>query len=107
MTNPEDATDVPVRFRLDGRKIRAANDFYTEIGRSVNGPEGYFGRNLDALADCLRGGYGTPDDEAFEFVWRHSDQSRSNLRAVRRGGRSFFDAVVEVFDDAGVPLRLE
>ena len=46
-------------------KSRSANDFYREIGSAVNGPGGYFGRNLDALADCLRGGFGTPDDRPF------------------------------------------
>ncbi|MGO9033196.1 barstar family protein [Mycobacterium sp.] len=59
MTREPDA-NLPVIFRIDGRKIKSANDFYREIGSSVNGPGGYFGRNLDALADCLRGGFGTP-----------------------------------------------
>lgn len=90
---------TPVRYRLDGRKIKSPNDFYVEIGRAVNGPDGYFGRNLDALADCLRGGYGTPEDRPFEFVWQHSDDSQHHLA-------EFFDAVVEVFDDTGVPLKL-
>ncbi|WP_258050236.1 barstar family protein [Streptomyces finlayi] len=31
----------------------------------MNGPGGYFGRNLDAFADCLSGGTGTPDDGDF------------------------------------------
>ena len=47
----------------------------------------------------LRGGYGTPEDRPFEFVWQHSDDSQHHLA-------EFFDAVVEVFDDTGVPLKL-
>ena len=101
---PDDG--VPVVYRLDGRKIRSPSDFYREIGAAVNGTGGYFGRNLDALADCLRGGFGTPDDRAYRFDWQHSALSRSYLAGVRRGQRSFVEAVQEVFDDAGITLRL-
>ncbi|KAA0095953.1 ribonuclease inhibitor [Mycolicibacterium sp. P1-18] len=93
-------------FRIDGRNIHGVEDFYVEIGRAVNGPDGYFGNNLDALADCLRGGFGTPADEPFEFDWQHSDLSRRRLRGTRRGGQPFVDAVRDVFDDVGVTLRL-
>lgn len=93
-------------FCIDGRNIKTAKDFYREIGRAVNGPDGYFGANLDALSDCLRGGFGTPSDEPYEFDWQHSDLSRRHLRHVTRGGHPFVDAVRDVFDDAGVTLRL-
>jgi RNAse (barnase) inhibitor barstar len=97
----------PVVFRIDGRKIKSASDFYRQIGSSVNGPGGYFGRNLDALADCLRGGFGTPEGRPFEFEWQHSARSRHFLDAPHRGERTFFDAIQDVFDDVGVPLRLK
>jgi RNAse (barnase) inhibitor barstar len=90
---------TPRVFRIDGRKIKSDKDFYREIGRAVNGRDGYFGGNLDALADCLRGGFGTPDDEPFAFDWERSEQSRRHLGA-------FFDAVRGVFADEGVELRL-
>ncbi|KAA0081786.1 ribonuclease inhibitor [Mycolicibacterium sp. P9-64] len=103
---PQPTSDEPVTFRVDGRKIKSVNDFYREIGRSVNGPGGYFGKNLDALADCLRGGFGTPEDRPFEFEWEHSDSARRHLKDVRRGQGTFFEAVVDVFDDVGVTLHL-
>ncbi|MCP9274991.1 barstar family protein [Mycolicibacterium arenosum] len=90
----------PKVYRLDGRKIKSVKDFYREIGRSVNGRGGYFGANLDALADCLRGGFGTPDDRPFEVDWDHSESSQRHL------GGAFVDAVVEVFDEEGITLRL-
>lgn len=93
-------------FRIDGRRVESVKDFYREVGRSVNGPGGYFGENLDAVADCLRGGFGTPDDQPYEFEWRHSEGSRRRLQDVRRGHGTFFDAVLAVFDDAGVTLNL-
>jgi RNAse (barnase) inhibitor barstar len=102
----EPAENLPVIFRIDGRKIRSANDFYREIGSSVNGPGGYFGRNLDALADCLRGGFGTPDNRAYEFEWRQSALSQRYLNDLRHGQHTLFGAIQDVFNDAGVTLNL-
>jgi RNAse (barnase) inhibitor barstar len=98
--------DEPTIFRIDGRKIKSPKDFYREIGCAVNGPGGYFGRNLDALADCLRGGFGTPEDRPYEFEWQHSASSRRYLENVQQGQHSFFESVRDVFDDAGVTLNL-
>jgi RNAse (barnase) inhibitor barstar len=106
MTREPDA-NPPVIFRIDGRKIRSAADFYREIGSSVNGPGGYFGRNLDALADCLRGGFGTPENRHYQFEWRHSALSRRYLDKVGHGQCTLFDAIQEVFKDAGVALKLK
>jgi len=105
MTQRSDPEE-PVTFRIDGLKVKSVNDFYREIGRAVNGPGGYFGRNLDALADCLRGGFGTPENRPFQFDWDHSGFSRRHLPRVQPGRRPFFDEVLEVFDDVGVPLNL-
>ncbi|TPG33581.1 barstar family protein [Mycolicibacterium hodleri] len=99
-------SDPPVVFRIDGRKVKSVKDFYREVGFAVNGPDGYFGRNLDALADCLRGGFGTPESGRFEFEWEQSAVSRRHLKEVSRGRRSFVDSVQDVFDDAGVTLTL-
>ena len=103
---PRQHPDRPVVFRIDGRKVTSVKDFYREIGSAVNGPEGYFGRNLDALADCLRGGFGTPEDRPYAFEWEHSAASRRHLKDARHGQRSFVDSVRDVFEDAGVPLNL-
>lgn len=96
----------PAIYRIDGRKIKSASDFYREIGSAVNGTGGYFGRNLDALADCLRGGFGTPEKRPYEFEWQHSALSRPYLTEAVHGKPSLFDAIQDVFKDAGVPLRL-
>ncbi len=94
---------TPQVFRIDGNKVDSVAGFYREVGEAVNGPGGYFGGNLDALADCLRGGFGTPTDRPFLFDWDHSAPARRVLEAERRG---FVAAVREVFDAAGIPLRL-
>lgn len=99
-------TADPVRYEIDGSAISSAADFYAEIGRAVNGPGGYFGSNLDALADCLRGGFGTPESGEFEFVWRDSASTRAHLSVSAADEAPIIDRVVEVFSDVGVPLTL-
>jgi RNAse (barnase) inhibitor barstar len=94
--NHYDSFCLPVIYRIDGRKI----------GSAVNGPGGYFGRNLDALADCLRGGFGTPEHRPYEFEWQHSALSRRYLNEIGYGQRTLFDAIRDVFSDVGVTLRL-
>ncbi|MFE4334761.1 MULTISPECIES: barstar family protein [unclassified Streptomyces] len=62
---------MTVTYVIDGSRVTGLEQFWKVIGEAVNGPGGYFGRNFDALADCLSGGMGTPDDGDFVFEWRH------------------------------------
>ncbi len=66
-------------YALDGRRIGGLEDFWVLLGEAVNGTGGYFGRNLDSLNDCLRGGFGTPDDGDFVIEWRDHEESRRAL----------------------------
>ncbi|WP_433288172.1 barstar family protein [Micromonospora sp. CA-244673] len=66
-------------YAIDGRRVQTLEDFWRVIGEAVNGPGGYFGRNLDALHDCLHGGMGAPEDDDYVFEWRHHEASRRNL----------------------------
>ena len=67
----------------------------------MNGTDGYFGSNLDALVDCLRGGFGTPEDEPFGFRLTHADEVRTAL------GAKLYSEVLDVFATAGVPVTAE
>ncbi|MFJ7909548.1 barstar family protein [Kitasatospora sp. NPDC096204] len=69
---------MTVTYVIDGDGIKTLEDFWEVAGRTL-GADGYFGRNLDAFADCLRGGYGTPDDGDWVVEWRHHEVSRRNL----------------------------
>ncbi|WP_019201240.1 barstar family protein [Tsukamurella sp. 1534] len=86
-------------FTVDGRRVADKESFYAELGRAVNGPGGYFGGNLDALVDCLRGGFGTPEDEPFDFRLTHAADVRTAL------GPKLYAEIVDVFSASGVPLR--
>ncbi|MGK5642393.1 barstar family protein [Streptomyces sp. URMC 126] len=66
-------------YVLDGTRIRTLEDFWRVIGEAINGPGGYFGRNLDALADCLSGGMGAPDDNDYVVEWCDHKVSREHL----------------------------
>ncbi len=69
---------MTVTYVIDGRKIGTLEDFWDVVGQEI-GVDGYFGRNLDAFADCLRGGYGTPEDGDWVIEWRDHEVSRRNL----------------------------
>lgn len=88
-------------YRIDGAKVASKADFFTEIGRAVNGDGGYFGSNLDALADCLRGGFGTPDNRKFRFVM----MSYRNIKEAL--GQDTWGTVLSIFATEGVDLWLE
>src|SRR5690606_4374658 len=64
------ARPMTVTYVIEGSRITGPDSFWTVVGEAVNGPGGYFGRNLDSFADCLSGGMGTPDDGDFVFEWR-------------------------------------
>lgn len=125
---------VTVVYGVDGRRIESLEDFWLVMGEAVNGPGGYFGRNLDAFNDCLRGGFGTPEDDDYIVEWHHHEQSRAalgypetvrqlerrlarchpsnrpavraDLEAARAGqGPTVFDWLAEIFEDQ-IPGRL-
>jgi RNAse (barnase) inhibitor barstar len=95
--------DVPDRpagssYDLDGQFVTDIEGFYCAIGEAINGPGGYFGWNLDALHDCLRGGFGTR--RPFRLVWHHSTVARQHLTAGydrhRPGPTTTFDHLLDI-----------
>lgn len=87
-------------FTVRGARIHSRADLFTELGHAVGGPGGYFGSNLDALADCLGGGFGTPDDEPFRFVLTDSSKAKKALDSRTWSG------LLDVFDSTGIDLVL-
>ncbi len=81
---------------IDGQHIRTAYDFYLALGEAVHGVGGYYGANLDALEDCLRGGFGL--EPPFTLRWINFAVSQRHL------DRRWLDTVLEIFKDRGVQL---
>lgn len=84
-------------YVLDGRYVTDRSALFLALGEAVNGPGGYFGANLDALNDCLRGGFGAT--APFVLDWPDSETARTHLVA-------YFDSALDVFRDHGVDVRL-
>ncbi|MEV5175344.1 barstar family protein [Streptomyces flaveolus] len=63
----------------DGTKIKTLEDFWRIIGVAVNGQGGCFGRDADAFADCVSGGFGTPDDDDRTVVRQDHETSCTHL----------------------------
>ncbi|MGW2254740.1 barstar family protein [Kitasatospora sp. NPDC001660] len=115
-------------FVLDGTRIRSLDDFWRVLMDAFDSPgRQYFGRNLDAFADCLSGGPGGPEADDYVVEWHDHVVSRehlgcpetvrqlelrlarchpSNRAAVEarlaaahdRRGQTVFDQIVEIFE---------
>ncbi|MFE7397635.1 barstar family protein [Streptomyces sp. NPDC057557] len=101
---------MTVTYVIDGSRVTGLEEFWKVIGEAVNGPGGYFGRNFDALVDCLSGGMGTPDDGDFVFEWRdhalsaralgHAETARYLRQSLDRAHPSNRAAVQQRLDEA-------
>jgi RNAse (barnase) inhibitor barstar len=95
-------------YHLDGRYVTDVPAFWCALGEAVNGPGGYFGWNLDALTDCLRGRFGAATP--FTLHWHDAATARAHLNGAvnprtRTAGPSMAD-LLEIFKDANVDVRL-
>ncbi|WP_234386582.1 barstar family protein [Streptomyces sp. ERV7] len=94
-------------FTLDGRRTVDRDSFYCAIGEAINGPGGYFGWNLDALDDCLSGGWGA--NTPFTLQWDSSAEARARLAEpvpTGDGEVSLFDLLLEIFEQRSVSVVL-
>ncbi|MFV2106746.1 barstar family protein [Micromonospora sp. LOL_015] len=83
---------------LDGSEMRTRAGFYCALGEAANGPRGYFGSNLDAVADCLSFTYGGA--RLSRVCWRNFTDSEILL------GRSFVKSVVSLFLEFGIEVNV-
>ena len=85
---------------IDGASIRSQDDLHDVLSEVLELPD-YYGRNLDALWDCLTGWIDPP----VEVVWREFALSRERLGA-------YADKTLEVLQRAtgeveGFTVRVE
>lgn len=83
---------------LEGNKLKTAEDFHTEIKHILKLPD-YYGRNLDALWDCLN-----EIEMPLTLVWKNFEISRTNIE-------SYVDKILLLFKEAeneiyGFKIRL-
>lgn len=82
--------------RLDGTQFSTHASFYCALGEAVNGPGGYFGSNLDALADCLKSR--VAEQRLKRLEWSGYAQSERSL------GAGFVKTVVGIMREYSVDL---
>ncbi|MEU7579702.1 barstar family protein [Streptomyces sp. NPDC041068] len=84
--NLEPAPEQPATMRhLDGRHITDEPAFYCALGEAMNGPGGYFGRNVDTLSRCLSEAPGARPP--FTLVWHDARTARTCLGVTPRTDR--------------------
>jgi RNAse (barnase) inhibitor barstar len=85
---------------IDGTRIRSKGEFYDAVAAALSFPD-WFGRNLDALYDCLRDLSWLPAGEHV-LVW-------SAPEVLRDADPDGYRAIAEVLLDASRPgaLRVE
>lgn len=95
---------------IDGLHIDDYPSFFLVLGEAINGPAGYFGGNLDAFEDCLRGDFGISCP--FTLIWKNHQFSKYHLSAVPWPGTGFehvetlWDVIVHIFNERGTTVQL-
>ncbi len=105
---------------LNGALIQDYPSLFLALGEAVNGPCGYLGKNLDAVADCIGDPHGV--NIPFELRWDSYEQCRkrlvdawareslwSNIWAgdIVKNTENLADCLVEVLQDGGVEVIRE
>ncbi|WP_326984784.1 barstar family protein [Chryseobacterium sp. MYb264] len=85
-------------IQLDGNNFNNLDEFFCTLGEEVNGICGYFGRQLPALYDCLRGNFGVKSFE--EITWLHHQRSKKMLK-------NNFNKILDIFKEFNIPVILK
>ena len=99
---------------VSGKTYQVASEGVTDVrglhcalGEALRGPGGYYGWGLDALNDCLGGGFGVVPP--FTVVWRNAEEVRRSLADGQVGnvdGAPYFEQVVRILEQNGVTVVL-
>jgi len=83
-------------FIINGNKFKTPKAFYKYTEELFTyGLNWETGRNLDAFADLLSGGFGQHDcDEKIKVVWINMKKSKDNLPD------KFYDTIIEILEEA-------
>ena len=81
--------------------VKSKSEFHDEMIRLLK-LEDWYGRNLDAFNDVLRGGCGDVDPSDKIFVWKGHEQAKLAL------GEEYWNSIIECFKEAnkGVVLNV-
>ncbi|WP_426481903.1 barstar family protein [Chryseobacterium sp. R2ACT005] len=86
-----------INIQIDGNEFHNLDGFFCSLGEEIHGISGYFGRNLYALYDCLRGDFGVKSIS--ELNWINHKRSKAILKTQ-------FTQIVKIFEDYNVKVLL-
>ena len=90
-------------FDIDANFILDVPSFYLSLGESINGHMGYFGGNLDALNDCLGGGFGIETPICVNVIngnkWKQSLDKLAWLKMKLESNLSFIDTMAYSYSE--------
>jgi RNAse (barnase) inhibitor barstar len=86
---------------IDGNNFSCVNGFYDEIeAKLTKGLKWKIGRNLNAINDVLRGGFGVHDyEEPFVLIWLNAQKSSMGLEKSNEVHEGFFDLVIDIINE--------
>jgi RNAse (barnase) inhibitor barstar len=90
-------------YIIDGARFSTLEGFYDEVEHEVLAGA-FWGRNLDALNDIMRGEFG-PLPREFRLVWKNVALSQRQLPGT--GPASFANLYDIISDNSNVELVLE
>ncbi|MCB5168880.1 barstar family protein [Streptomyces bambusae] len=93
-------------YDLDGRFVTDVPGLHCAIAEALLGPGRYFGREWNALKDCLGGGFGVAPP--FTLTWHDSEVARRALADAEdpEGRPSYLEEIVRLLERHGVTVVL-
>lgn len=85
-------------IEINGDHFNNIDEFFCTLGEEINGVAGYFGRNIPALYDCLRGDFGVISIK--ELTWKNHQKSKKLFK-------SKFNEVLQTFEDFDIKINLQ
>ncbi|WP_409013207.1 barstar family protein [Chryseobacterium sp. JUb7] len=85
-------------IQLDDNHFHNLDEFYCTLGEEVHGAGGYFGRQLYALYDCMRGDFCVKS--VSELIWKNHKRSKKLFKTK-------FEDIIKIFEDHNIKITLE
>ncbi|MEY2229813.1 barstar family protein [Streptomyces sp. BF23-19] len=92
---------------LDGRFVTDVPGLHCAMAEALLGPGRYYGRERNALKDCLSGGFGVAPP--FTSTWHDSEVARrapADVVEEPQDGPSYFEEIVRLLEQRGVTVVL-
>lgn len=87
-----------INIEINGNDFHNLDEFFCVLGEEINGVAGYFGRNIPALYDCLRGRLGVHSIK--ELTWKNHARSKQLFKTK-------FIELITIFKEFNIIINLE